>query len=503
MEVNGLLQSDFSVGAEIVIGLITTVGTDTDEVIRSLKMQLEHFCYSVEEISVSKQILSQFEDTRPDSFQSEYERITHYMDLGNRVRTDTDDNSILMKGVARELFLKREHDDNNFPKPRNNVAYIIKSLKHPDEVDYMRRTYGDSFYLVGITTTRERRLEWLEKRNNMSQSQAITLLERDENEDIAYGQHTRDAFQHADYFIGVDGNSDRIYSCVERFIDLLFGNPFITPNFDEYAMFMAYAASLRSADLSRQIGAVITKNSEILSMGVNDCPQYGGGLYWPILDEKGRYIDIDNGRDYTLGYDSNKHEQQKIIENICKNLGLEVSESNIKKIKKAGIGDITEYGRVVHGEMEAILSCARNNISCRGATLYATTFPCHNCAKHIIAAGIERVVYIEPYPKSKAFDFYKNEITNDKAMQQRVLFEPFVGVGPQRYIDLFAMSSTRWYTKKRKSSDGNKLEWNRGVATFRSPASLLNYLDGEETALLNFEDETVAIKKGDMPHEQN
>ncbi len=498
-----MLQNDSSEGNEIVIGLIATVGTDTDEVIRSLKMQLNHFSYSVEEISVSKQILSQFEDTCPDSFKSEYERITHYMDLGNKVRTDTNDNSILMKGVARELYLKREHDDNDFPMPRNSVAYIIKSLKHPDEVDFMRRTYGDAFYLVGVTTTRERRLDWLEKRNTMSRDQAISLLDRDENEDIAYGQHTRDAFQHSDYFIGVDGNYDRIYNSVERFVDLLFGNPFITPNFDEYAMFMAYAASLRSADLSRQIGAVITKNTEILSMGVNDCPKYGGGLYWPILDGNGQYIDVNNGRDYMLGYDSNKHEQLRIIKNICKNLGLEATEDNVKKIKKAGIGDITEYGRVVHGEMEAILSCARNNISCRGATLYATTFPCHNCAKHIIAAGIERVVYIEPYPKSKAFDFYKNEITNDKSMQNRVLFEPFVGVGPQRYIDLFAMSSTRWYTKKRKDERGNRLEWSRSIAAFRSPAPLFNYLDGEETALLNFEDETVAIKKGDMLYEQD
>ncbi|MDN3612645.1 hypothetical protein QWZ16_23945 [Vibrio ostreicida] len=26
-------------------------------------------------------------------------------------------------------------------------------------------------------------------------------------------------------------------------------------------------------------------------------------------------------------------------------------------------------------------------------------FPCHNCAKHIVASGIKRVVYVEPYPK--------------------------------------------------------------------------------------------------------
>lgn len=85
-----------------------------------------------------------------------------------------------------------------------------------------------------------------------------------------------------------------------------------------------------------------------------------------------------------------------------------------------------EYGRVVRAEMEALLMFARNNISCRGATLYATTFQCHNSAKHIIATGILKVTYIEPYPKNKALEFYKNEIS-DKECKDKV---QFVGVGP-------------------------------------------------------------------------
>ena len=147
--------------------------------------------------------------------------------------------------------------------------------------------------------------------------------------------------------------------------------------------------------------------------------------------------------------------------------------------------------------MEALLSCARNSISCRGATLYATTFPCHNCAKHIIAAGIARVVYIEPYPKSKAFQFYPAEISTEKGDSDKVIFEPFTGVGPQRFIDLFAVKSARWYAKKRKDRNGKKLDWKRKDAELRNPISLLNYLDAEQSALIAFEDETVALKRRD------
>lgn len=487
--------------SELVLGLITTVGTNVDEVINDIREHLVFFKYQVEVISVSEQILSQFDNEEVQVWDSEFDRISHFMDLGNRIRTKTKDNSILMKGVARELFLKRAKDDKGFAQPRSRVAYIIKSLKHPDEVDFMRDAYGDAFHLIGVTSSYARRRKTLIERKGLTEKAAIALLDRDLNEDLEQGQHTRDAFQHSDYFICATEDSDQIYNAVGRLIDLLFGNPFISPNFDEYAMFMAYAASLRSADLSRQIGAVITRNNEILSMGVNDCPRFGGGLYWPIPGQHGEFIDEPDGRDYMKGEDSNKIEQEKIISSILSNLKLEDTEENIKCIKKAGIGDLTEYGRVVHGEMEAILSCARNNISCRGATLYATTFPCHNCAKHIIAAGIKRVVYIEPYPKSKAFQFYTAEISDAVQDEKKVIFEPFVGVGPQRFVDLFAISSTRWYNKKRKDKHGKKLEWKREEAELRSSANLFNYLDAEETALLSFEDETVAMNdKGDDKH---
>lgn len=487
--------------SELVFGLITTVGTDIDEVIKDIRDQLSFFNYNVEVISVSKEIISQFENDKKVEWPSEFERISHYMDLGNKIRIAAGDNSVLMKGVASQLLTRREHDEKGNVQPRKRIAYIIKSLKHPDEVEFMRDAYGDIFHLIGVTSSRERRCKTLMERKGLTREKAEELLNRDSDEDLKQGQHTRDAFQHADCFICTTEDTDQIYNAVGRLIDLLFGNPFISPNFDEYAMFMAYSASLRSADLSRQIGAVIANNNEILSMGVNDCPKVGGGLYWPIRGEHGDYFDTPGGRDYMRGEDSNKIEQKKIVSKILENLGMEDSEENASKVKDSGIGDLTEYGRVVHGEMEALLSCARNNISCRGATLYATTFPCHNCAKHIIAAGVKRVVYIEPYPKSKAFQFYTAEISDTVQDNNKVVFEPFVGVGPQRFIDLFAVSSTRWYARKRKDkTTGKKIDWKRDEAELRNPACLLNYLDEEEAAFLNFEEETMALK-GEIDHE--
>ena len=475
-------QSD----SELIIGIISPIGTDTRDVIYHITEHLKTINYKTEVINISSDVISQFKGN-DTTFATEYERIKAYIDLGNSARNNAKDNSILMKGAASIIYSEREGDE---PAPKSRTAYIIKSIKHPDEISFLRKVYGVGFYLIGVTSTLDNRLKYLTLEKNIPKDKANELLDRDANENIGHGQHTQDAFQESDYFILEGDSKEELKNSVYRFIDLLFGSPFITPCFDEYAMFMAYAASLRSADLSRQIGAVIAKDNEILASGVNDCPKFGGGLYWPILNENNAYIDEEQGRDYKCGNDPNKMEQQKIIENILEELGLEKKPEFIDKIKKAGISSLTEYGRVVHGEMEAILMCSRNNISCKGASLYVTTFPCHNCAKHIIAAGISTVTYIEPYPKSKALVFHKHEITEKSSeAKEKVLFKPFVGVGPHRYSDLFSINSIMWGKRVRKDSTGQAVKWKPETANLRTPMQVFNYIESEKLAYKLFAEE--------------
>jgi hypothetical protein len=141
---------------------------------------------------------------------------------------------------------------------------------------------------------------------------------------------------------------------------------------------------------------------------------------------------------------------------------------------------MTEYGRAVHAEMEAILCAGRNGISVRSGTLYSTTYPCHNCAKHIVAAGITKVKYVEPYPKSYATKLHGDSIeaNGNGAGTGKVRFEPFVGIGPRRFVDLFSstLSSGRNLTRK---LNGRLIEWSGGAAELRVPMTPLSYLDAE------------------------
>jgi len=66
------------------------------------------------------------------------------------------------------------------------------------------------------------------------------------------------------------------------------------------------------------------------------------------------------------------------------------------------------YWYVIHSEANAILKCAKNGSSSKGATLYLTHSPCKDCAKMILQSGIERVVYNEKYRDNDGINFLKD-----------------------------------------------------------------------------------------------
>lgn len=269
---------------------------------------------------------------------------------------------------------------------------------------------------------------------------------------------------------------------IERFLDLVFGCPSTTPTADEHAMFLAYAGAQRSGALARQVGAVVvSEGGDVVAVGANDAPRFGGGPYWPGEDDQ---------RDVVKRIDANAVEQRKIALALVAELneagllanGEGDAEKALEVLEKGRLGDITEYGRDVHAEMHALLGCARSGVCVRGATLYTTTFPCHNCAKHLIAAGFRKVVFVEPYPKSKALELHDDAMTlNGGSAADRLLLQPFIGVGPRRYFDLFSLKLGQGGPRRRKERD-SLVEWSRETASPRVQIKPLSYLQCEEAA---------------------
>ncbi|HNQ23115.1 MAG TPA: anti-phage dCTP deaminase [Phycisphaerae bacterium] len=488
---SGLLQRAFS-ESELVFALIGAVGTELQKVRGILDDWLRKAGYSVRQIRITQDVIPKIVENIPRSGSSEYDRLSGLMDAGNEARATSGDNSILALGAAAYINSQRSKDENGCPQHVPRCAYVISSLKHPDEVGRLREIYPQGFYLIGVHADEKRRFDYLTKDKSISDAKANELIDRDENEHLPHGQRVADTFHLSDFFVRIDGQDDHLKDSVWRILELLFGNPYVTPTFDEYAMFLAFAASLSSADLSRQVGAVVAVDEQVVATGANDCPRANGGRYWPVRNPKTHRIeDQEDGRDYMRGEDSNKVEQQKIIDEIldrAEKTGLD-REKVREALDASRIRDLTEFGRVVHAEMDALLSCGRIRAPTQGGTLYCTTFPCHNCAKHIVGAGIHRVVFIEPYEKSKAAEFHSDSIQvgfadlgsppDDRRM---VCFEPFVGVGPRRFFDLFSIRLGSGYPVERKNVAGRVMEWKAGQSGLRLQMLPASYLDLEFVA---------------------
>ncbi len=508
-------QSGDGKRTELFIGLVGATGSNLKSVQGQIKNILSQFNYKVETLKFSDfledenfiQILNlspeESNKLKVDKSSNRFDEISSQMTLGTQARRKR--GSLLSEYAVIQIQEKREEikehlGDRNKSESKEHlstgVAYIFDSIKHPDESKLLSRTYGDAYYQIGVFSSKSQRISFLINKEGIKKEDAYILTERDISEEDPKGQQTRGAFELSDIFVShsyEDEFSTKIQ--LERIFDLMFGHPYITPTIDEHMMYIAYAYSTRTADLSRQVGAVVaSERGNILGLGSNDVPRFGGGPYWPSVIKKGG---VHDWRDYRREKDPNQEKREKIGQIIEKAIKDEVKEISSEKMKdifrKSGLFDITEFARATHAEMAAILSCARNGVSPVGKTLYCTTFPCHNCAKHIVESGIKEVLFVEPYPKSFSEELHGDAIFvsggSTEGNEGKVAFKHFIGVAAKRYLDLFSMKLGRGEDIKRKGADGKVVSFMRKNQEVRVRVNTQQYFEKE--IFINAE-----IKKG-------
>jgi deoxycytidylate deaminase len=392
-------------------------------------------------------------------------------DLGDAMRKDTGDFAAVARSLIRAIRTTRARKTNANPESNDALtihpdrqprAYILDSIRHPFEVQLLSHIYQDAFILVGVVcdeTERENRLT-RDKFTEAGIDRVRKFMRRDAKDKPKYGQRVSEAFHLAHYFLDntearrIDGKPNPEWRLVEqltRLKKILTHHEVVRPNFSEIAMFAAQGAKLRSACLSRQVGAAIAdSNGNVVALGTNEVPQAGGGVYGGSDSDDNHMPNDDRCVHRPDKFCSNTKEQLRIIDEVMNNL---VSSNTIKDdmhqtvkaiLEQSPIGSLLEFSRAVHAEMEALLSLARRGLSAVGTRVFVTTFPCHYCARHIVAAGVDEVQYIEPYPKSKALELHKDSIVIRSAGWKppskdgtHVLFRPFVGVAPRLYSRVF------------------------------------------------------------------
>ncbi len=102
-----------------------------------------------------------------------------------------------------------------------------------------------------------------------------------------------------------------------------------------------------------------------------------------------------------------------------------------------------------------------------GGNLFCTTYPCHNCARHIVLSGIKNIYYIEPYKKSLGITLHQDSLTEDETDETKVRILLYDGVAPRRYLDFFSINS-----EDRKTDDGKIKKVNLKKAVPKARLSL-------------------------------
>lgn len=463
---------------ELVIALCGPIGSPLHKVAEQFKNTLmTEFGYNqVNIIRLSKLI----EDhSKPIPSGNEFNRIEALISAGNELRKNHG-SPILAELAISKIVLDRQRvksvGGHETYKPRR-VCHIIDSIKNQEELNILKLVYGDMLYFTGVfapINAREQSLVNL----GMTKGQVYQLIDQDSGEELDHGQTVRDTFPEADFFLRIDGDTDTpTKTKVERFLHLILGTKIITPTKAETAMYLAASASDGSACLSRQVGAAVTdKDGEVLAVGWNDVPQFGGNLYSGSLS-----VDNDKRCWNFGGICYNDREKRLIsellVDNLIKDNLIAVEKKNAaveNVIHNSKVKDLIEFSRSVHAEMHAILlSSQMAGQRVKEGKLYCTTYPCHSCARHIVAAGIVEVYYIEPYRKSLATKLHGDAITESETDNTKVRILLYDGVAPTRYFRLF-----KAVKDSRKSNGGMILpDPKKGVPKFQKTLEALPTLE--------------------------
>jgi len=132
------------------------------------------------------------------------------------------------------------------------------------------------------------------------------------------------------------------------------------PSWDEYFMRIAHVVASRSTCLRRKVGAVLVKDKRILATGYNGAPK-----------------------------------------------GLPHCETCLREELGVPSGQRHELCRGVHAEQNAIIQAAVFGVSTKGAILYTTTFPCIICAKMLINAEVDEIIYDSDYEDPESLKILK------------------------------------------------------------------------------------------------
>lgn len=292
--------------------------------------------------------------------------------------------------------------------------FVVDAFRNPFEVLFFQERFS-AFYLMAIKAPEEDRKDRLHNELNLTSTQ---IAEQDSKEgpkgsivdrmDMFVSQNIKACIQKADIHVINNGKHDNtnfldLKGQLIKYVSLIQCPGLVTPSYDERMMQIAFTAKSNSGCISRQVGAVVTNaDGAPVSIGWNDVPE--GQVCCLFRTIENLFTDIDeaayshyeksnkkfraNLKELQKGYGPADSLKGKPLSYCFKDIQNEVEEK-----------DNQVYTRALHAEERAFLQIVRHGgQSVLGGTLYTTASPCDLCSKKAYHLGMDRIVFIEPYP---------------------------------------------------------------------------------------------------------
>ena len=388
------------------------------------------------------------------------------LDIGNEMRRQYGPNHL-----AR---LALDWADKQVPPPDSKerpAGVILDGIRNTGELEALRQ--GPNFYLFSVQADMDKRQERLVGTERCPDEKSFEVADkRDQEEKPLFGQQVRKCNDLADVIVINDKSISKEAEGKRReYIEDKLYKPFVSliervaageavydvrPSDREALMTAAYCESRRSSCLKRKVGAIIARtNGEIISAAHNDVPEGTA----PCLDDD-RYLwcarDVIQEHaaqqikhcpncgnaiklavtcpmcsteitSYTKRCPNCKYDPE--IRYACEKCGIDVFAQFLPG-HTPGAGKLLDMCMSLHAEENAILNLVKQGLRTPpDAVIYTTTFPCNLCAKKIVAAGIKKVVYAEPYPMEESRTLF---------IKEHVAVERFEGVKNTAYFRLYS-----------------------------------------------------------------
>jgi deoxycytidylate deaminase len=321
---------------------------------------------------------------------------------------------------------------------------VIDGFRNFQEVQEIRKIYPH-FFLVAICAEKNERWQRVKDDYEGRYNEFERDDRRDRSEDFDWGQSVQKCVDDADYvyynnenfFVYPQGNEkpnlDKIRRTLqkqaEEFVPLMQGvDGCRGPNPEEVQMAAAYAQSNSSKCWKRHVGALITIKQDSkefpISMGFNENPPRVPTCFDLQVCCKDEDMTAKlKARGQSIYCPScGKHHKDLCEPWLCK------CGENLKEYLYPNRN--MELCTAVHAEERAILSLGGR--SAKDGRLYSTTFPCFQCARLILDAGIGEIVYVEAYPMKETTEFLQ---------KNGVVVKPFTGFTARTFFRVFPKMS--------------------------------------------------------------